>query len=905
MTDVSADPAAIGPFTVLRKLGEGAMGVVYAGLDPDLGRKVALKLVRRQLLDRPAVRARMMREAQAMARLSSPYVVQVYQVGEHAGGIYMAMEYVEGQTLGAWLQSARHPWQVVLRTVCDAGRGLAAAHVAGLVHRDFKPENVLVDGLGRARVLDFGLVQTEGAADEVAATSNGIDDASVHATLQGPDNLDRSNLHWSVRLTQAGKVIGTPAYMSPEQHFGEVAGAHSDQFSFSVTLYEALYGARPFTGDSWSSIKAQVERGVIPPPPADSPVPARLFKILQRGLATAPERRWPSLDAMLDALARDPRRTWMRAAAVAGMVAAASAGSYAAAVSSTPIEQRCRAGEAALMGAWGPDRKVAVQQAFAATRAPFADDAWRRVESRLGAYADAWTSEHTAACEAHAVGAQTAHLMDLRVACLARRRAHLAALVDVLSAADRSVVENAVQAAAALPSVQLCGDMERLLAEVPPPEDVQTAAKVEALRERLARVAALESTGNYGPGQALAAAVRAEAGALNYPPLAAEAALIEGSLHMAAGQPREAEVALVQALRLGLAHDLPAIAAEAAAKRIFVVSEGLGLPEQALPAQPYAEALVERMKDDGRLAALLQNNLGTAFVRLGEPQTSRVHFRAAIDLLSQRKGPPDPLIAAVHHNLANVDLEHHDLAAARRNSTRALELFTSLLGERHPLVAHPLAGLGDVDLEQGALDPAARSYSEALALMEAVHGTEHPYLVHPLTGLGRVYVRLGQPHEARRSFARAVAIAEQTGLTHPLVAEALTGLAELTVAAGEPGPARRLFERAVEMHRAAAGRDTAKQGPPALRAGELAEAQGDVAGALAWYERVLALPRAAEPQDPIHVAATLTLAQLLARKGGAQDRVCALLTAAQAAMPATDERRTATAAAWTATCASR
>ncbi|HEY0139078.1 MAG TPA: serine/threonine-protein kinase, partial [Nannocystis sp.] len=198
----TADPTAIGPFIVLRKLGEGAMGVVYAGFDVSLDRKVALKLVRRQLLDKPTVRARMIREAQAMARLSNPHVVQIYQVGEHAGGIYVAMEYIDGQTLGEWLRARQRTWQAILRTVCEAGRGLAAAHAAGLVHRDFKPDNVLVDTQDHARVLDFGLVQTE-ASDVEDVLARTEDDAPVTAT--GHDGVELSNIHWSVRLTQVGK----------------------------------------------------------------------------------------------------------------------------------------------------------------------------------------------------------------------------------------------------------------------------------------------------------------------------------------------------------------------------------------------------------------------------------------------------------------------------------------------------------------------------------------------------------------------------------------------------------------------------------------------------------------------------------------------------------------------------
>ena len=196
------------------------MGVVYAGFDVQLDRKVAIKLVHRHLLDRPEVRLRMTREAQAMARLSSPHVVHVYQVGEHDDGIYMAMEYIDGQTLGAWLRARPRPWQVVLRTVCDAGRGLAAAHHAGLTHRDFKPDNVLVDAEGRARVLDFGLAQTERArarayrAEERRRRSTTCTVPEARASIAGDE-------HPLVRAPDGdGKALGTPAYMSPEQHFG-------------------------------------------------------------------------------------------------------------------------------------------------------------------------------------------------------------------------------------------------------------------------------------------------------------------------------------------------------------------------------------------------------------------------------------------------------------------------------------------------------------------------------------------------------------------------------------------------------------------------------------------------------------------------------------------------------------
>jgi len=893
----TGEPTAIGPFIVLRKLGEGAMGVVYAGFDVSLDRKVALKLVRRQLLDKPTVRARMIREAQAMARLSNPHVVQIYQVGEHAGGIYVAMEYIDGLTLFEWLKARKRSWQTILRTVCEAGRGLAAAHAAGLVHRDFKPDNVLVDTQDHARVLDFGLVQTEGgdAEDDLARTE---EDAPVTSTIPGLDGLERSNIHWSVRLTQIGKVLGTPAYMSPEQHFGHPSGPYSDQFSFTVTLYEALYGTRPFVGDSWVSIKTQVESGVVPPPPPDSPVPRRLFKILMRGLSTAPERRWPSLAEMLDALEQDPRRARVRVAVMAGMLGVASVGSYAVAAARAPEQDRCEAGTREMASVWGDERRAAVTRAFAATGTPFAGGVLQRVEERLDSYAKTWAAGHRVACEANADGLETTRLMDLRFACLGRRKVHMQALVDVFAQANREVVENAVQAVATLPSVGTCADADVLLAAVAPPEDSQTAAEVDALRERLARVAALGATDGSAEGLQIVQAARAEAVKLGYAPLAAEAALAEGKLLWDSGRPNEAEVALAEAVRIAVEHDMHPIAAEAAARRIYVVGVGLGEYATALASQLYVEAMVERAHDL-RLSALLQNNLGTVFDLSGDDAAARVQFQRTIELL-RGSGDPDPLLAVVYHNLANIDLERGDLAAAEENSTRAHALFVALLGQRHPLVAHPLAGLGDVELRRGNLAAAETRYHDALALMESGHGPEHPYLLHPLTGLGRVAARQGDPAEARRRFGRVVAIAERNEYMHPLLGEALEELGELEAAEGKEVQALASFDRAMHVY----GQDLKLQASAITRAGEMATKFKDSAAALAWFEGILGSASGSVIDSPRRLAAALVLARL--HDGGQASRpVCEQLRESTVGLPDSDARRERIAAALTTHCVPR
>ncbi|MBZ5715767.1 serine/threonine-protein kinase [Nannocystis pusilla] len=870
MSDTRADPVRIGPFGVLRKLGEGAMGVVYEGYDARLERKVAVKLVRRQLLDNPAVRERMTREAQAMARLSSPNVVQVYQVGEHDGGIYLAMEYVEGETLATWLRTAPRPWQLVLRTICDAGRGLAAAHAAGLVHRDFKPDNVLVDERGRALVLDFGLVQAEGGADdsaraaalehELVDTEQGWPSSQSTNMSPGTSSPDRSNnLHWSVRLTQMGNSLGTPAYMSPEQHFGRPASPLADQFSFSTTLYEALYGVRPFGGDSWSAIRASVRRGVVPPPPLESQVPRRVFKALLRGLEIDPARRWPSMAAMIEALEHDPWRVRGRIAAMTALIGAASLASYVVAVSRAEDGRRCQVGVEQLAGVWDPAREAAVARAFAATHLPFATDTARRVQGRIDAYARAWVTERQAACEDRASGAQTDNLADLRVACLDRRKAHLSALVDVFAAANNAVVENAVQAATALPSLATCADAGGLLSFVLP-DDPVVAGRVTALRADLARADVFDRTGRYEEGLALARRTRDDAAGLGYAPLDAEAALVEGRVLMNLVRGEEAEAALQRATRLGIRHDLHATAAEAATVHMFVVAHHLGRPLEALATAPFAESMIQRAGDDAVLRVLFHNNVGTIQQIRGDLAAARGEYGQALAELRQR-GEREPFEAIVHNNLGLMYLEQGQLDAAWTNFVSSSELFVAILGEQHPLLAHPIHGLGDVEVRRGRHRDAIPHYLRSLALMEATYDAEHRYLLYPLVGLGKAHAGAGNSDEADHHYTRALRVADANGIRDTLRAEAHAGLGDLAAAAGELAKARDSYEQAVAVYAEAGAGDSEQGVRAALRAGELAAAQGERAAATQWFEQVLATK--SEATAPLRAQA----AALLQRDG--------------------------------------
>ena len=313
MAMLPAESARIGRFTVLRRLGMGGMGVVFSAYDEALDRKVAIKVLHPRANDSSRGTVRMRREAQAMARVSHPNVVQIYEVGQYEGQLFIAMEFMQGQTLDAWLvdgvedgapdgsadrpaQAPPRSWREILDVHVQAGRGLAAAHAAGLVHRDYKPSNVLVSSDGRARVLDFGLVcRGDGAVPE---------DYGAELTIESVPGRPRETM--DERLSTDDVLIGTPAYMSPEQFMNHAVDARSDQFSFCVTLYQALYGTHPFASPTTAAQLLRTMQNEVAPPPPSAGVPAWLRAALLRGLRYEPGERWPSMDALLDALARDP-----------------------------------------------------------------------------------------------------------------------------------------------------------------------------------------------------------------------------------------------------------------------------------------------------------------------------------------------------------------------------------------------------------------------------------------------------------------------------------------------------------------------------------------------------------------------------------------------------------------------
>ncbi len=274
----------IGRYRVVGVLGSGGMGRVYEAVDDRLDRRVAVKVLHHHLSEQH--RRRLVREAQALARLSHPNVVHVYEIEEADGETFVAMELVRGQTLQAWARQEPRPgWRQCVDVYRQAGAGLAAAHAEGLVHRDFKPGNAIIDAKGRVRVLDFGLVrQAEEHEPTEPASPAAVGSDGAAAELD---------------LTTTGTVLGTPAYMSLEQMSGGDVDARGDQFSFCVSLYEAIYGERPFSGNEMAALMVAMSAGRVQSAPKGIAVPAKLRQALLRGLEKEPERRWPAMEALL------------------------------------------------------------------------------------------------------------------------------------------------------------------------------------------------------------------------------------------------------------------------------------------------------------------------------------------------------------------------------------------------------------------------------------------------------------------------------------------------------------------------------------------------------------------------------------------------------------------------------
>ena len=790
--------AQLGRYVVLELLGAGGMGEVYAAYDPELDRKVALKVIRHGAFGGSLStegRARMQREAQALARLSHRNVVAVHDVGAVGGQVFIALEFVEGETLKAWLRQPR-PVPEILRVFREAGEGLAAAHGKGLIHRDFKPENVLLSHQGEVRVSDFGLAR---AAGDRAPEAPGAAAASSSPTPPEGKSTPSSLLEAGA-FTVAGAVMGTPGYMAPEQYRGQPATDRSDQFAFCVALYEALYGRRPFAGRTLVELASSSSSGDVPPPPEGSKAPAYLWPILRKGLSPKADDRHPSMRELLDALLRDPRRVLVRRARSAAVALAVVLAFLGFAWNERRREAVCANQKARLAGVWDKEKRSLVRDAFQEAAGGAGQTAFDALVPTLDAYGTAWVAQQTDACRAARIrGEQTLEMLSVRTACLDARLGELRALVEVLEHADGPAVDQSSAAARSLHPLDGCADLEALMRGLPPPTGEQRP-KVEAAQAALDRAEAKFLAGDAKGAEAGLAAATAGIEGAGYGPLDAEAHLFRASLLDGRGSYAGAEREVEEAIHVAEASRHEEVLIRAWAFRAMLFMQRLGRREDGAEAMRHATSLLSaRSRRDPALEADVEQRQGMLLLFQGDATAAAEHLSKALSLRQAALPPGHPDRIASLNAMGNVlrRAGHVDEAMARYSE--ALKEAEAAYGPDHPGLIDPLTSIGVTFRREGRLDDSYQAFTRALKLREKSSGPEHPLMAPLLTSFAQLLEDLGRFDEAGKALQRALEISRKSfGQAHPTTARVLMTMCDLEDRRGDHQKALELSQEALQ-----------------------------------------------------------------------------------------------------------
>ena len=788
--------------------------------------------------------------------MSHPGVIAVYDAGLVGDRVFVAMELVDGGSLRAWLDQRPRSVRDVLQVFLQAGRGLAAAHRQGLVHRDFKPENVLVGRDGRVRVTDFGLACSQADPEDGAP----------------------------------GVTAGTPAYMAPEQMRGDAASAAADQFSFCVALYEGLYRQRPFQGATLQALLPEVLAGRVRAAPRGSRVPARVRRALARGLASAPAARFSDMDGLLHELDRAPlaRRAWL-----AAPLAAALIGVMVPGLLSQRHAALCAGQEARVASAWGFERRDAARRAFLASGQPGAEKVWAGVDRALTGYAEGWATLHRQACEATRVrGEQSEAMLDLRMQCLESRYRELDALARLLATASADVVGAAPRAAESLPRLRDCSDTAALSSPIKPPPDEQTRQRVERLRAEIAEAHALGLVGAWS--QARPAAERAAAGAreLGYLPLAAEAEEVLGLTLRRMGEIDRAEATLFEAAWAAEAsrHDL--VAARAFAELIYVVGYRKARHGEARLLERQTAAILARLgpghEDVEEVAA---RHLGAVLLGEGRLTEALAHDARAVALAEKVYGPESQALADCY-NSAGVTL--NDLGRypeAARLHSRALEIRERTLGPTRFETATSVAALAIAEAGMGERGQAELLAQRTLKLAEEAIPAGSFESAVLLGGVGKIRRMTGHPREALDLLERAVQIRRRLlGADDPWLASALAEKGLVLHALKQEEAALAAFQEVLQIEQGRQGDDRVALAVALGATGQLLLDRGQPVQALGPLERAVELQELGAP--PLERGEALFALARAVASSGETGRVGELRARAQAAFrEAGDEAR--------------
>jgi tetratricopeptide (TPR) repeat protein/predicted Ser/Thr protein kinase len=792
----------LGRYVVLERLGVGGMGEVFAAYDPELDRKIAVKLLRHDASGSAMASERLQREAQAMAKLSHRNVITVHDVGTHAGRVFVAMEFVDGGTLADWLRAGPHPWPDVLERFLAAGEGLAAAHAEGLVHRDFKPANVLLGSDGRVRVADFGIARRTRDTTEppvpVRSTPFGPREPRL-APVPASEPTDVDD------LTRTGTMLGTPAYMAPEQYARVPVDARADQFSFCVALYEALYGERPFEGDSLHAVMYAVHEGRVREPPIGSAVPNWVRRAVIGGLAADPDRRWSDMDMLLSQLRTDPERVRRRRARrrrmSLGMLGLAGALSWIGWIQTRreplPIDQQpsvCVGAEQAFGSAWDSSDRAAVTRRFDELGATTTE-----LLPRLDAWARDWQRVWVDACQATRVrGDQSEDLLDRRMACLDRRRSSFAAFVDTLAEADSAVASRAVDLLGELGGLDTCSDRAALMQQVPLPDDPERVALILEGESQLEQVRLMQLAGSPRAAGELLEKQGTLVEKADWGPLTAVFLSAQAWQAIDLDRPAEGERLLKRAFATAIAAGDDSLA-RALARRIAATWKNE--PERAHESLEWLElatALAIRESAEDPVLAQLALVRSETLATLGKLDEAQDAAHEAYDRLA-RSDPDGMAIGRALYVLARGQFNRGRYAEASAYLDRSVAIWSREFGPDHNNQIAALGLRGAIGFERGEFGQAREAFEKVLAVRHAAYGPEGSDTLDAEFELARVLLEFDELEQTRSRIEHVVAGRRALlGPEHSSVGESLLVLADLEHRSGN---AELAWQHVVEAER--------------------------------------------------------------------------------------------------------
>jgi tetratricopeptide (TPR) repeat protein len=759
------------------------MGVVLLAYDPELARCVAIKVIAQSRHTplkperRAALRASIFREARALARISHPNVVTVYDVGSHGDSIYLVMEYVRGPTLRAWLDAGGHSPAEVMRVMIAAGQGLCAAHRAGLTHRDFKPENVIVEDGGRVVVMDFGLVQGSGHEALLTADSDDLP--------QSPDE------------TRA--FCGTVAYSPPEQLLSRHCDARTDQFAFCVALFEALWHQRPFAAGTVAELLHEINQGPIWPKAAQTFRQAKIRTILRRGLAGDPDARFASMEELLASLTAAENAGRVRTWSISLLCAALIAGGLVIGQSDkVPAVANFCAPEADLLSAiWNEETSGAIAVSLA--RAGKQDvSRWKKIDADLARYMRDWQGARESACHpSERLRAPGFDLQPRQFKCLELRRNALRSLVSNLSAAPDMMRQNE-SLVARLPSTEDCTDVDRLRTDITPPRDPQARARFDEIRNELVQNGVKVTFGRSEENEARALYL-------------ANSALEVGSIALAAEVTNG--LASMQA-------DLDPVVASDAARRGFLLSLAAGnawtSTHAALLVAWTTGVAIDAPEEDVRE---LLSQARAQVVGADDPPNYALLVRQFEAFDQRRRGHHERALASMQEALAYAERTHvrrpyyvawrtyfvgvflatvDQMDRAYAMAKRGFELWVAYEGLNYYPTIEAEAFANQMEFEVHPSEAAFAREEDILARLRRLYPDGGPPLLSSMMRLAQFELDLGRHEQARARLKRAILESTDRSANIAWYDAVLHGmLGQVEFEAGECSQAQAHLEQAV------------------------------------------------------------------------------------------------------------